>query len=180
MEIFIDGIRFCFEIIGIEARLINSREAPSGLLSKAIEEFLFYSGFISMIRDESGVVLLERGQVEVWQARIAEIQPTQFYINSLKLDRCLGWICGPQDIYVPVAMIDGRLTAVDGHTRLKAAQRLGYEFVNIYLDDDGDYIRDFADMAIGRGIRSVCDMKVIDDAEYRVLWNGFCDEYFGR
>ncbi|MDR1705006.1 MAG: ParB/RepB/Spo0J family partition protein [Clostridiales bacterium] len=167
--------RYFFKIQGREAVLHNDNPAH---INKVIEEFLFYSGFVTTIREPGGAVLFEREAAELTPIKITEIQPSQFYINERKLEDCKRWINSPADIMIPVTVIDGKTVSLDGHTRMRAAIDLGYEYVYIYADDSGDSIGGFVCEAVRRGIHSVSQMEIVSDAEYRVKWDKFCDDYF--
>ena len=122
--------------------------------------------------------MLARQISEPYLYEIRKLQPSQFYINESKLAACKKWIKAQGDIFVPVGFIEGKAILLDGHTRVRAAIDLGYEKIFVYHDEHDEHIRDFVEEAMRRGIRSVFDMEIIGDEEYRVSWYGFCDEYF--
>jgi len=168
--------KYFFEINGREAVLFTNTEQ---YISKVIDEFLFYSGFINLIKDEEGNVLHKR-TIEPYLLEISKIQPSQFYINQQKLESCKKWIKSLKDIFIPIAIKDGKTISLDGHTRIKAAIDLGYTSVFVYPDEYDDTIFHFVDEAVRRNINSVYNMEVISGEEYKVKWDKFCDELFSR
>jgi len=167
--------RYFFKINGREATLFSN---TNEYVSQAIDEFLYYSGFVLTIKDANGSVLLARKQDEPYMCAIASIQPSQFFINEAKLENCKKWMRGACDVFIPIAMRDGKPISLDGHTRMKAALDLGYTSVYVYPDEHDNVIFDFADEAIKRGVRSVSDMEVISDAQYKIKWDKFCNDFF--
>ncbi|MCL2170741.1 MAG: ParB/RepB/Spo0J family partition protein [Defluviitaleaceae bacterium] len=169
--------RYFFKIHGREAILIANTKQ---YLPQAMEEFLFYSGFVTTIKNESGDVLLSRTPNEPFLCEISKIQPSQFYVNETKLENCKKWINAPSDILIPVVIRDGVCISLDGHTRMRAALDLGYESVFVYLDEFDEYVFNFANEAIKRRITSVSDMEIVDDKDYELKWHRFCDDFFSE
>ncbi|MCL2415285.1 MAG: hypothetical protein FWD01_00570 [Defluviitaleaceae bacterium] len=167
--------KYLFEISGQEAILHTKTDK---YLQQAIDEFIFYSGFIVLIKDAKDGILLER-EVATQLHKIAKIQPSQFYISEQKLKDCKKWIKSPQDIFVPITISeDGKTIALDGHTRIRAALDLGYDSIFVYEEETGKYIFDFADETMRRGINCVADMEIISAEEYQEKWHKFCDDFF--
>jgi len=167
--------KYFFEIHGQEAILFTN---TNQYISEAIEEFLFYSGFILSIKDEKGCVLATRTQNQPYLLEISKIQPSQFYINEKKLESCKKWIKSPEDIFIPIVIKDTNIISLDGHTRLRAAIDLGYTSVFVYPDEYDETIFYFVDEAIRRQIYSVSDMELVNDEEYKLKWNQYCDDLF--
>ena len=164
--------KYFFEIKGQEAIL----HANTGMYTaEVIDEFLFYSGFITLIKTPDGDVLLEKATVEPRMFEVSKIQPSQFYISDEKLARCKRWITGPEDIHIPVVIKDGICISLDGHTRLRAAIDLGYPSVYVYPDECDEVIFRFVAEAVKRNITSVYDMEIVGSEEYKAKWDGFCD-----
>ena len=169
--------RYFFGINGREAMLFAN---TNQYISEAIDAFLFYSGFIVSIKDENGCVLAARTQSRPYLFEISNIQPSQFYINEKKLESCKKWIKSPEDIFIPIAVKDGKVISLDGHTRLRAALDLGYASVYVYPDEYDDTVFHFSDEAMRRKIYSVSDMEIVGDEEYKVKWNKYCDDFFAN
>jgi len=168
------SIRYYFEIQGHEAILYAYEQK---YINEVIDEFLFYSNFVTCIKHTNGHVLKQRDAIKLEPFAILKIQPSQFYINEQKLINCKSWIKSQEDIRIPVATIDGKVVSLDGHTRLRAALDLGYTHAYIYPDDCGDYTAAFVNEAINRNIFGIFDMAILPNDEYKVRWDKFCD-YF--
>lgn len=169
------AFKYLFKINGREATLYANTKQ---YVSEAIEEFLFYSGFVTLIKDENGSLLLEKPQIQPYLLEILQIQPSQFYINEKKLECCKKWVTSHEDILIPIVIKDDKCISLDGHTRLRAALDLGYKSVYVYPDEYDDYIFRFVDEAIGRNINDVSHMEVISEDEYKIKWDKFCDGFF--
>jgi len=169
--------KYFFEIEGRVATLFSNSQQYT---FQAINEFLFYSGFITTIRDENGAVLLNRKPNKAYLYEISKLQVSQFYISEVKLESCKKWIRCQDDIFVPIVVSDGKTILIDGHTRVRAANDLGYSSVNVYLDEFDDYIFHFVSEAIKRKINNVSDMELICHEEYKLKWYKFCDDFFKR
>lgn len=164
---------------------INKREAilhtnTEKYIPQVIEEFLFYSRFIISIKDNNGDILYKRILDEPFLYEIMKIQPSQFYINEMKLRNAKKWIKSHEDIFIPIAIKDGLFISLDGHTRMRAAIDLGFTSIYVYLDDFDDDIFRFVDEAKKRRINTISDMELVTDEEYKIKWHKFCDDFFGR
>ncbi|MCL1997275.1 MAG: ParB/RepB/Spo0J family partition protein [Turicibacter sp.] len=167
---------YFFEIHGQKATLFPEKNV---YIAEVIREFLAYSNFICEIYDSSGNILLKIPQKESKLLDIRKIQPSQFYINGRKLANCQNWIKTRKDIFIPVTAHGGKIIALDGHSRLKAAAALGFDTVFVYEDETEEYIFDFAIEAEKRRIYSVFDMEILTDEEYTVKWREYCQNFFG-
>jgi len=190
-----DGnLQYRFQINGQKARLFANtaeRTAKKGggvagfcaakateCIPEAIEEFLFYAGFITTITDETEAILHKRADPCPYLADLSEIQPSQFFINEKKLADCKKWIKSYKDIFIPIVSRAGRLIAQDGHTRMKAALELNFRQIYVYPEEHSSYIFAFADEAISRGITGIKDMPIITNEEYQEKWHKFCEAFF--
>jgi len=169
------AFRYFFKINGREAVLSANTDK---FLKEAIDEFLFYSGFIISVKDACGNILMEKAQSKPYMHEILKIQPSQFYVSEKKLADCKKWIRSHEDIFIPIVIKDGICISLDGHTRMRAALDLGFASVYVYPDDYSEYIFHFSNEAKRRGIRSIFDMEIISDKEYALRWHKYCDDYF--
>ena len=149
-------------------------------INQAIQEFLFYSSFIATIKDKEGSIILTRTPNKPYLFEISKIQPSQFYINENKLERCKKWIKNPGDILIPIVIKENKVISLDGHTRLKAALDFGYTSIFVYPDEYDDSIFYFVDEAIKRQINSVSDMEIVCNDDYMQKWDKFCDDLLGK
>ena len=171
------AFKYFFEIKGREATLCAN---TGQYIRQAIEEFLFYSSFITSIKDKDGNILTTRTPSQPCLHEISKIQPSQFYINEKKLEACKRWIKRPEDIIIPIVAREDKIISLDGHTRLRAALDFGYASVYIYPDEYDASIFRFVDEAIKRKIYGVSDMELVSDEEYAKKWDKFCDDLFER
>lgn len=169
--------KYYFEIIGQNAILHTDENQ---FIDEVINEFLFYSGFITTIHDSSGQLLKERSIGKLDLMQITNIQPSQFYVNERKLINCQKWIKKQKDIIIPIAIINDKIVSLDGHTRLRAALYLGYSHAYIYQEDYDDCIIHFVNEAVKRNIANVTDMAIISDEEYKLKWHKYCDDFFAN
>lgn len=169
--------RYFFKIKSQEATLHANKQI---FIDEVIDEFLFYSGFVTLVKDCDGNILYERKGIKAELFEISRIQPSQFYINERKLMNCRQWIKEKKDIMIPISMIDGKAVSLDGHTRLRAAIDLGYDYVYVYHEKCDEYIYYFVNEAIRRNIFSVSDMDIVKDEEYKFKWHKFCNEFFTK
>ena len=167
--------KYFFEIDGQEATLFTN---TNQYISQVIDEFLFYSSFITSIKDKTGHILLTKELIEPYLIDIKKIQPSQLYINEKKLESCMKWIKSSKDIFIPIVIKSGISISLDGHTRIRAAINLGLSSVYVYPDEYDDTIFYFVDEAVRRNIHSVYDIEIISDDEYKIKWNKFCDDLF--
>ena len=170
-------LKYIFKIDRQEATLFAN---TNQYVSQVINEFLFYSGFVTSIKDKSGHILSTRELSEPYLLEITKIQPSQLYINEKKLKSCMKWIKSNKDIFIPIVIKNDTCVSLDGHTRIRAAIDLGFSSVYVYHDEYDETIFNFVDEAIKRQIHSVYDIDIISDKEYEVKWNKFCDELFAR
>jgi len=169
--------KYFFEINGQAATLFTNSDQ---YIDQAIDEFLFYSSFIILIKDQNGSILTTRTPNKPYLYEISDIQPSQFYINETKLEICKKWITGPEDIFIPIVIRDGKSISLDGHTRMRAALDLGYTSVYVYPDEFDETIFEFVDEAIRRNIYRITDMEIVSNEDYVLKWDRFCDELFER
>ena len=169
--------KYFFEIKGLEAAVFTN---TNQYIDQAIQEFLFFSSFITTIKDKEGNILLTRTPSQPYLFDIGKIQPSQFFINIDKLECCKKWIKSPDDILIPIVIKENKVISLDGHTRLKAALDFGYTSIFVYPDEYDDSIIYFVDEAIKRQIYSVSDMEIVSNDEYKQKWDKFCDDLFSR
>lgn len=171
-----ESIRYDFEIMNHNEAILHTQ--AESCPKEVIEEFLFYSGFISQIKTVNGEVIYHQPQKNVMKQSLDWIQPSQLYVNEEKLKRLLTWINDPRDIIVPVIKLNGKYVSMDGHTRLKVAELLGFQEIYIYLDDPEVYIEDFVRFCQNEQKYSIYDLQIISDEEYQIKWCSFCEVYF--
>lgn len=173
-----DGQPCAFEIIGPRTAVAD---CPPACLAEAVETFRFYAEHITEFRDRQGALLLALPPVALFPVAVADIQPSQFFVDAAKLAAVSDFVAAPEDVVVPLAPMAGRYVACDGHTRLCLAARRGWAQVQGFLTADaGAYIPAFVREAQARGVCAPADLPVLPHEEYRLRWDGFCDDFFAR
>lgn len=171
-----DPLRYDFEIINHHQAILHTEAMSCPEL--VINEFLFYSGFISHIETVNGRIVYHQPKKKIISLEISKIQPSQLYINEKKLDRLLTWIKSPEEIIIPVIRRGTQWVSIDGHTRLKAAQLLGFKQIYVYVDEFEPYIDDFIQFCQQDKKFTIYDLPVISNEDYQIQWCLFCDQYF--
>lgn len=145
-----------------------------------IDEFRFYAEHICKFYNEKHELIKEFEPVRRFRIRIADIQPSQFYVDEDKIAAVKTFIACPEDIVIPLMKYEEKYISLDGHTRLAVAIDLGYEEVLGFCTESNDYILEFAKEAVKRGVYTPYDLKKVPHEEYEVVWNQFCDEFFAE
>ncbi len=171
----LDGRSVYFEILGKDSAMILNYTGER--LAELIAEFRFYNYNITRYYDAQHRLLRSYEPVPLTEAAIADLQPSQFYVNKDKLQNCASWIESKEQLIIPV-FPDSNIIC-DGHTRLYAAWQKGISQCYTYPADDVDqYIHDFVREAQTRGIYRIDDLTPLYDEDYKKLWYAFCDKYF--
>ena len=113
---------------------------------------------------------------------LKDIQPSQLYISSQKLDNVLEWFKPDQyDSYdaIPIKNLNGKVIFTDGHTRAYAAYIGGLKTIKVYWDEDEldwEAYQVCVDWCNFEGIKLIEDLKnrIISPAEYEILWLKRC------
>lgn len=111
-----------------------------------------------------------------------DIQPSQLYVNSMKLENVLSWF-KPEDINsydaIPVKELNNKIIFTDGHTRAYAAYLKGIYEIKVYCDEDDldwNAYQICVDWCTNENINSIKNLekRVISDEEYKILWLEKC------
>lgn len=118
---------------------------------------------------------------------IEVIQPSQLYINEVKLQKVLTWInANDYNSYeaIPVMRLDEKIVFTDGHTRVYAAYIQSADKIKVYWDEDyvgkdNVWIRAYeicVRWCQEEDIHSIIDLKdrVISNSDYQRLWLDRC------
>ena len=143
-----------------------------------IGEFRFYAEHIIRFYGADGSLIQDFPAKELFWVELAEIQPTQFYIDEEKLSAVESFIRRPEDAVIPLVKLEERYLACDGHTRLYAAYRKGFRKVRGFLTEPDDYLTVFAGEAKKRGIYQAEDMECLVHEAYVVKWHRYCEDFF--
>jgi len=121
---------------------------------------------------------------KAFMMKLDEIQPSQLYICSEKLDEVMRTIDSkrPDEIEpIPIKRLGGRIIFVDGHTRAFAAFLRGFPRIPVYWEDeelDWDAYAICVEWCTNEGIRTIVDLKnkVVPEKDYEILWYQRCEE----
>ncbi|MPM62710.1 hypothetical protein SDC9_109587 [bioreactor metagenome] len=106
------------------------------------------------------------------------IQPSQFYIDQLKLEAVSSFINIAEDVIIPLGIYNSHYVALDGHTRMYCAYQRGFKQVLGYDAALSAALNGFIIEAQRRNIRVIADLPVLLHQEYEEKWNHYCEEYF--
>ncbi len=149
-------------------------------IEEIIEEFRFYTKHISKFYDSDGKLIKNYDDVKLFKVNINNLQPSQFYISSEKMNNIASWAKSNEHFIVPILKNENNLIILDGHTRLYLAKTLNIEEIYAYEDSSDAYIWGFVEEARKRNIHTINDLKLVSSEDYEILWNKFCDDYFNR
>ena len=168
--------------VPIEIKIISQSEAiikgDKTYFNEVIDEFRFNSEHITKFYDESGKIVKQFKDLELFKLDIDKIQPIQFFVDKDKLEAVKSFVSSEEDVIIPVAKHDGTYVSLDGHTRLYLAYILGFKHIYAYFSEDFDGFDYFFDEARKRNIYAVKDLILLDHEEYVDKWDKFCDEYY--
>ena len=166
----------------IEIKIISQSEAiiigDEAYFDEVIDEFRFNAEHITKFYDESGKIVKQFKELELFKLDIDKIQPIQFFVDKDKLEAVKTFVTREEDVIIPVATHDGTYASLDGHTRIYLAYTLGFKQVYAYFSEDFDGFDYFFDEARKRNIYAAKDLILLDHEEYVDKWDKFCDEYY--
>ena len=151
-------------------------------ITQLIEEFRFYTKHITVFYDRTGTKIAEFPPVQLKTLSIDNIQPSQFYVDSDKVQAISTFISAGHDIIIPV-VYDKRIhkyVSLDGHTRLYYAYTQGWHTVRVFESHSDDDIFFFVDEARWRGVFSPKELNILSHEEYVQKWDKFCDDFFAK
>lgn len=172
----IDGEPFEVEIFSDFEAVVRGKDQNS--YAELIERFRFYTPHITKFYDSGEKVIKEYPAVPVFQIKVGQIQPSQFFVDEEKIAAIRSFIHDPKDIIIQVTPWQGHWLSLDGHTRLYYAVLNGWDTVRAVEAETDGAVLGFAREAQRRNIHSPKDMKLVSHSEYEEKWNRFCDEYF--
>jgi hypothetical protein len=116
--------------------------------------------------------------------KLDEIQPSQSYVNSEKLDKVMKTVDPGKPTAIepiPIKKLGGRTIFVDGHTRALAASLRGFPMIPVYWEDeelDWDAYAICVEWCRKEGIRTIADLKsrVVPQEDFEVPWCRRCEE----
>lgn len=145
-----------------------------------IDNFREYAEHITNFYDKNGHKIAEFKPVSVNFLPLESIQPSQFYVDSDKVEAVSSFLHDSDDIIIPVTydVSIKKYISLDGHSRMYYAAMQGWENVKAFEATPGSYIFEFAKEARRRGIFSPKQIIKLSHQEYIQKWYQFCDDYF--
>ena len=175
----IDGKITCgVEITGEDTAVIHCDKTE--YFDELIDVFRFYTEHICKFYKESGELIKEFPQIKTFNVALSDIQPSQFYVDEDKIKAVKSFICEPNDIVVPLQKFGEKFISLDGHTRLALAVERDYKQVKGFISQSDINVQGFVAEAQKRGVFTPYDLKALSHADYDVLWNKFCDDFFAQ
>jgi hypothetical protein len=172
----VDGEPYEFEITAHDRAVIRGKD-PS-VYPALIEEFRFHAPQVSEFYGPGGGLIAEYPKAGLINVELSSVQPSQFYVDEDKLAAVGSFIKSAEDVIVQVIPWENGFISLDGHTRLYLAALNGWERVRAVVSETDDWVWAFVNEARKCGVLSPADMKLVSHAEYKVLWDDFCDEVF--
>lgn len=172
----VDGLPCEIEIISEQEAIVRGCNAE--VYSALIDESRFYTPHITRFYDENRNVIKRYPKAEILELNLNQIQPSQFYVDALKIEAIKTFIHQPREIIIQVMPYEGRYISLDGHTRLYYAVMKGWNRIRAVVETSDDWVYRFVDEARKRGIYTPGDMSLVDHNEYEEKWNRFCDDFF--
>lgn len=172
----VDGIPYEVEIISESEAVVRGEKAETYV--ELIEEFRFYTPHITRFYDSQRNVICEYPKAEIIDLALSQIQPSQFYVDTDKINAVSTFIHAPGDIIIPVMQHGDCYISLDGHTRLYYAVMQGWEHVRAVVDAADDWVYRFVEEAQKREVFTPNDIELVSHEEYEDKWNRFCDNFF--
>ena len=115
--------------------------------------------------------------------KLDEIQPSQLYISSRKLNRVMENFASKPSLMepIPIKKLGDRIVFVDGHTRAFAALLHRFPKVPVYWEDeelDWELYEICVKWCIDEKIHSIGDLskQIIPHEQYEQLWYKRCED----
>jgi hypothetical protein len=117
---------------------------------------------------------------------IKKIQPSQLYLNILKIEKIMSKydIIAPELVEpVPIKKLNDEIIYTDGHTRAYLLWLNGYRNIKVEWEDeelDWEAYKICVEWCKEEGILSISDFKtrIIDDESYQIKWIKRCQDMF--
>ena len=174
----IDDAPYEIEIISDSEGIV--RGADDSLFSKIIDEFRFYAPHIYQFYNQSRELIKEFEPKRIFRVDLAQIQPSQFFVDKDKILSVSNFIRKPEDVIIQVLPYKERYISLDGHTRLYYAVMKGWNSVYAVEEKSDEWVYTFVREAMKRKIYTPMDMDMVSHREYEEKWNSFCDALFAE
>lgn len=164
------------EIVSKDSAVVRGKDTSA--YEELIEQFRYHAPHICRFLDSNGSLIKEYSTENKINIELVNIQPSQFYIDEDKVEAVRSFINSEDDIVIQVIPWNDRFIALDGHTRLFLAKKLGFSYVKAVIAETENWVWQFVGEAQKRGIFTPGDMMLLSHKDYDVKWNQFCDELF--
>lgn len=177
------GQPVAFRVISDHEAVISAPAAVLEALDEIVETFRFHAEHITVFYDETGNCLLRLPDVERREIAIDSLQPSQFSVDREKCAAVGHFIRTAADLMIPVmALPEGGVCVLDGHTRLYEAWRRGLRTAMVFHCDMPPEAQktmlNFVREAQKRKIYHIRDMAVYSPEEQKIRWHDWCSAYF--
>ena len=110
------GAPYEVEIVSAASAVV--RGSDQSVFPQLIDEFRFYTPYITRFFDEQGKLLAAYQPVQRFPVSLSQLQPSQFYVDRDKVTAIATFVRSWEDIVISVLPMGERYIALDGHTRL--------------------------------------------------------------
>ncbi len=163
-----------FEINGCKA-LIKYNDLK--YIEDAIKEFRIYNKHVTKFNDLNNDFYKAYDDIFSFKLPLKCIQPSSFFVDLKKIEMFEEYV-DPENVYLPVAIINEEYVLLDHHNLLYFLNECNLKLVNVFITDYEPYINDFVYLAKENNILNVKGLKPLNHEEYEEYMKKFYDEYF--
>lgn len=120
--------------------------------------------------------------MKTFEVKIEQLQPSQIYINQVKLEKVKVWLTREHLPVLPVIKIAGKLVLTDGHTRAVAALLAGCEKIPVCFDEEDELdlesYQTYVAWAVAENIDTPRKLmsRIISETDFQRLWIDRCEK----
>ncbi len=163
-----------FEINGMKA-IIKYNDLE--FIEDAITEFRIYHKHVTKFSDLNNNFYKAFDDIFSFKLPLKCIQPSSFFVDLKKIELFEEYV-DPENVYLPVAIINEEYVLLDHHNLLYFLNECNTKLVNVFITDYEPYINDFVYLAKENNILNVKGLKALSHEEYEEYTKRFYDEYF--
>ena len=159
-----DGNKFYyeFEIYNEEAlikynSILHIKEAINYFRKINKQIIIFYN------KDRSFYMAFDK--IFTFKLPINILQPSKFFIDEEKLEVCRKYL-EDKPITLPVTIIDDEYVLLDGHARARFLLENDYKMVDVYMDEENDFTREYVYIAKENNLFKVSQMQILSHEDY--------------
>lgn len=128
--------------------------------------------YIQKYYAENQSFLIHFDEIHTFKLPISILQVSKLFLNQSYLSNLKKYL-DPQEIYIPVQIIDDEYVILDKHHELYCAFEYGEKMVNVYLEDVNKDILNPLYIAKEQNTRTIQDVKILPDKEYKEVSEQF-------